>query len=101
MTGLDLAIWHGNIEAFDLLITLCSQHPASFGYGKLHAWLSDDGLCNAAREECTERRNNKYGLEARFTEKFQCVSSYDTDPDEIDYVLEGARTCRRLGHDHH
>ena len=97
MTGLDLAIWHGNIEAFDLLVTLRTQHPVSFKHGELHEWLDNDELCELARNDCVERRNNHYILQPRLTEKFPCISSYDTDSEDIDYVLASARTYRKLG----
>ena len=89
-TGLDLAVFHGNVRTFDLIVYR-SDPFRSASDSMLYTWLDDSTAVSQARDMCVSRRE-QWHLPNVYSERYHTAKDYDTDSEDEMIV-----TCRGRG----
>ena len=81
-TGLDLAVFHGNIRTFDLIVEMYRKDPLRFASNSnLYIWLDDSTALSEARHICVSRQK-QWHLPNNYSERYPESKDYDTDSEE-------------------
>ena len=96
-TGLDLAIFHGNVRTFDLIVEMYQENPLRFASDSmLYVWLDDSSALSEARNMCVSRQKH-WHLPNRYSERYPKSEDYDTDSEEEMIITSRGRGFERKG----
>ena len=81
MNGIDLALFHGNIRTFDMIVALRKMIPLHRSQNYVsHAWLDDEELVAQARDWCLSRSH--FHRANTYTERYRWSGDVSTDSEE-------------------
>ena len=81
MNGIDLALFHGNIRTFDMIVALRKMIPLHRSQNYVsHAWLDDEELVAQARDWCLSRSH--FHRANTYTDRYRWSGDVSTDSEE-------------------